>query len=81
MIYMTRLVIDISEDMAAELAKLSEQEGLSPEEAARDMIRRQLVVKKFRELAAEGEKYARAAGYTSEEEILAMPRMPHEDSP
>jgi hypothetical protein len=67
---MTRLVIDITEDMAAELAELGEQEGLSPEEAAKDIIRRRLVVKKFRKLAAEGAKFARAAGFTSEEQIL-----------
>jgi metal-responsive CopG/Arc/MetJ family transcriptional regulator len=70
MIYMTRLVIDIPDDMAAELARFSEEQGLSPEEAAKDIIRRRLVVKKFRELAAEGAKYARAAGFTSEEQIL-----------
>jgi hypothetical protein len=78
---MTRLVIDIPEEMAARWAKLSEQQGLSPEEAVREIMRRRLVVQRFDELAVVTEKYARAAGYTSEEEILAMPRMPHEDSP
>jgi methanogenic corrinoid protein MtbC1 len=78
---MTRLVIDISEDMAARWAKLSEQQGLSPEEAVKEAMRRQLVVQRFDEMAAVTEKYARAAGYTTEEQILAMPRMPHEDSP
>jgi hypothetical protein len=78
---MMRLVIDIPEEMAAELAKFSEQQGLSPEKAAAEIIRRRLVVQRFDELAAVTEKYARAAGYTSEEQILEMPRMPHEDGP
>jgi hypothetical protein len=78
---MTRWVIDMPENMAAELVKFGEQQGMSPEDAIKDIVRRRLAVKRFDELAAVAEEYARAAGYTSEDQILDMPRMPHEDGP
>jgi len=67
---MAKLTIDIPEELDAELRKYCEQQHLSPEEAVREILRRRLAVQKFRELASETEKCARAAGFTSEDDIL-----------
>jgi len=67
---MAKLTIDIPEELDAELRKYCEQQRLAPEEAVREILRRRLAVQKFRELAGETEKYARAAGFTSEDDIL-----------
>lgn len=67
---MAKLTIDIPGDLDAELRKFCEQQQLSAEEAVRQILRRRLAVQKFRELASETEKYARAAGFTSEDDIL-----------
>ena len=67
---MAKLTIDIPEDLDAELRKFCQQRQLSAEEAVREILRRRLAVQKFRELAGETEKYARAAGFVSEDDIL-----------
>ena len=67
---MVKLTIEIPEELDAELRKYCQQQRLSPEEAVREILRRRLAVRKFRELAAETEKYAQAAGFTSEDDIL-----------
>jgi predicted metal-dependent phosphoesterase TrpH len=67
---MVKLTIEITEELDAELRKFCQQQRLSPEDAIREILRRRLAVRKFRELAAGTEKYARAAGFSSEEDIL-----------
>ena len=69
---MAKLTIDIPEELDAELRKYCKQQRQSPEEAVGEILRRRLAVEKFRELAGETEKHARAAGFTSEDDILGL---------
>ena len=66
---MVKLTIEITEELDAELRKFCRQQQLAPEDAVREILRRRLAVRKFRDLAAETEKVARAAGFTSEEDM------------
>lgn len=70
--HMVKLTIEITEELDAELRKFCQQQRLSPEDAICEILRRRLAVRKFRELAAETEKHARVAGFTSEEDILGI---------
>ncbi len=70
---MNRLTIDIPDDLDAELRKFCEQEDMSVEDAVCEILRRRLAVQQFHELARTTEKYARQAGYTSEQDILEDP--------
>jgi len=67
---MTSLTIKISDELNEELRKFCQDRQLSPQEAIGEILRRQLAVQKFRELAGETEKCARAAGFKSEDDIL-----------
>lgn len=67
---MNRLTIDIPDDLDAELRKFCEAEHVSPEQAVCEILRRRLAVQRFRELAQVTEKYAKEAGFTSEDDIL-----------
>ena len=67
---MNRLVIDIPEDLDAELRRFCEEAHVSPEEAVREMVRRRLALHEFRDLAQTTENHATKAGFTSEDDIL-----------
>ncbi|MBN1553808.1 MAG: hypothetical protein JXA11_03630 [Phycisphaerae bacterium] len=66
---MNRLIIDIPDEMDAELRKFCESEHLSPQEAVQEILRRRLAVRQFDELAQQTEVFAKNAGL-SEEDIL-----------
>jgi len=67
---MVTLTVDIPDDMNAQIREICQNQNCSLEEAVRDVLRRWIAVQQFRKLAGETEKYARAAGFTSEEDIL-----------
>lgn len=67
---MKSLTIQLSEDLARDLTSLSQRQHASVEETAGEILRRRLLLSRFQELCRESEPLARAAGFTSEEEIL-----------
>jgi hypothetical protein len=69
---MRSLTIQLSEDLARDLANLSQRQHASVEETARGILRRRLLLSRFQELCRESEQLAKAAGFTSEDEILRL---------
>lgn len=67
---MKPLTINLSDDLEQRLRQLSEREQKSPEDTVYQIVRRRLLLDRFHELCRESEQYARAAGFTSEDELL-----------
>ena len=68
--YMVTLTVDIPEDMKAQIREICERRGCALEEAVRDVLRRWIAVEQFRKDADEVRRFAEAAGFRSEEDIL-----------
>lgn len=64
------ITIELPDKDRQELGEFGREHGLSLEQAAQEALRRFLSIQRFDKLSAEGEKHMRAAGFTSEEEIL-----------
>lgn len=67
---MKALTINLSDELAQRLGAMSTREQLSPEETAEEILRRRLLLDRFHDLCRQSESLARAAGFTSEEDIL-----------
>lgn len=67
---MTTLTVNIPEDLDKGLREYCRQQHVSVEEAVQEMLRDLLTAQKFEDLCRRTEKYARAAGVTSEDELL-----------
>lgn len=67
---MATLTMRIDPRMEAELARLSAATHRSKSELAREMLRRQLGIRRFQALRAQALPYAEAAGYLTDEDVF-----------
>lgn len=67
---MAALTVDIPEEMKAQIGEICGRRGCTLEEAVRDVLRRWIAVEQLRKDAAEVRRFAEAAGFRSEEDIL-----------
>lgn len=67
---MITLNVEIPEDMDTQIRQICEERGCSVDEAIRDVLRRWIARQRFNALAQDTEKHARAAGFSSEDDIL-----------
>ena len=75
---MTTLTIRIDEKLGQELDRLARQTGRPKSEVAREALRRQLAIEKFRKLRQRLVPYAEAAGWLTDEApatVTATPDM------
>jgi predicted transcriptional regulator len=64
------LTIRLDDKLDRELARLAKQTGRTKSEVAREALRRQLAVQRFRELRRQAVPYAEAAGYLTDEDVF-----------
>lgn len=64
------LTIRLDEDTERLLAQSSRRSGKNRSEIAREAIRRQLRIERFRELRAQSIPYAEAAGFFTDEDVF-----------
>ncbi|MEW6165998.1 MAG: CopG family transcriptional regulator [Pseudomonadota bacterium] len=67
---MGTLTMRIDAPMEAELSKLAESTHRTKSDLAREMLRRQLAVRRFQALRAKAVPYAEAAGYLVDEDVF-----------
>lgn len=67
---MATLTMRIDPRMEAELARLSKTTHRSKSELAREMLRRQLGIRRFQVLRAQALPHAEAAGYLTDEDVF-----------
>ena len=67
---MGTLTIRLDIKIERELARLAKQTGRSKSDLAREALRRQLAVRRFRELRRQAVPYAEAAGYLTDEDVF-----------
>ncbi len=67
---MGTLTLRIDERMEMELSKLAEATHRTKSDLAREMLRRQIAVRRFRALRAKAIPYAEAAGYLADEDVF-----------
>ena len=67
---MTTLTIRLDDKLDRELARLAKQTGRTKSEVAREALRRQLLVQRFRGLRQELMPYAEAAGWLTDEDVF-----------
>ena len=67
---MVTLMVTIPEEMRARIDEICRRRGCTLEEALRDVLRRWIAVEQFRQDAAEVRRFAEAAGFQSEEDII-----------
>ncbi len=67
---MSTLTIRLDTRIERELARLAKQTGRSKSDLAREALRRQLAVRRFRELRRQAVPYAEAAGYLTDEDVF-----------
>jgi len=67
---MRSLTINLSDELDQRLLAVSKRESRSREETAQDILRRRLNLDRFHDLCRESESLAKAAGFTSEEDLL-----------
>ena len=67
---MATLTMRIDSPMEAELARLAKATHRSKSDLAREMLRRQLAVRRFQALRAQALPHAEAAGYISDEDVF-----------
>ena len=67
---MGTLTLRIDESMETELAKLAEASHRTKSDLAREMLRRQIAIRRFHTLRAKAIPYAEAAGYLTDEDVF-----------
>lgn len=67
---MGTLTIRLDEKLEQELQRLSKQTGRPKSELAREALRRQLAIQKFRKLRQKLIPYAEAAGWLTDEDVF-----------
>ncbi len=67
---MVRLTVNIPDEMNAQIREICQRRGCGLDEAVRDVLRRWIAVEQFRKDAAEVRRFAEAAGFRSEEDII-----------
>ena len=67
---MGTLTIRLDIKIERELARLAKHTGRSKSDLAREALRRQLAVRRFRELRRQAVPYAEAAGYLTDEDVF-----------
>jgi predicted transcriptional regulator len=67
---MATLTIRLDTKIERELARVAKQTGRSKSDLAREALRRQLAVRRFRELRRQAVPYAEAAGYLTDEDVF-----------
>lgn len=67
---MGTLTIRLDDKLERELARLAKQTGRPKSELARDALRKQLAIQRFRKLRRAAMPYAEAAGYLTDEDVF-----------
>jgi predicted transcriptional regulator len=67
---MSTLTIRLDEKLARELARLAKRAGRSKSELAREALRRQLALQRFRAMRGRLMPYAEAAGWLTDEDVF-----------
>ena len=67
---MGTLTIRLDDKLERELARLAKQTGRPKSELAREALRQQLAIQRFRKLRREATPYAEAAGYLTDEDVF-----------
>jgi len=67
---MGTLTIRLDEKLDRALARLAKQTGRTKSEVAREALRRQLSIQRFRKLRQTAMPYAAAAGYLTDEDVF-----------
>ena len=67
---MGTLTIRLDDKLERELARLSKRTGRPKSELAREALRKQLAIQRFRELRRKAMPYAEAAGYLTDEDVF-----------
>jgi len=60
----------IDDRMETELTKLAEATHRTKSDLAREMLRRQIAIRRFQDLRAKAVPYAEAAGYLTDEDVF-----------
>jgi predicted transcriptional regulator len=60
----------IDDRMETELSKLAEATHRTKSDLAREMLRRQIAIRRFQDLRAKAVPYAEAAGYLTDEDVF-----------
>lgn len=66
----TTITIRLDKELDRELAKLAKRTGRSKSDLAREALRKQLAIQRFRELRRRAMPYAEAAGYLTDEDVF-----------
>lgn len=67
---MATLTMRIDDRMETELARLAEATHRTKSDLAREMLRRQIAIRRFQALRAQAVPYAEAAGYLTDEDVF-----------
>lgn len=67
---MATLTMRIDDRMESELTKLAEATHRTKSDLAREMLRRQIAIRRFQDLRAKAVPYAEAAGYLTDEDVF-----------
>ncbi len=67
---MGTLTIRLDDKLERELARQSKRTGRPKSELAREALRKQLAIQRFRELRRKAMPYAEAAGYLTDEDVF-----------
>ena len=67
---MGTLTIRLDDKLERELARLAKRTGRPKSELAREALRKQLAIQRFRELRRKAMPYAEAAGYLTDEDVF-----------
>lgn len=67
---MSQLTLQLTDDFAKDLATVSRQRNLSPEDYIRDVVRRDITIQKLRDAREKLLPYAKNGGYASEDELM-----------
>lgn len=67
---MGTLTIRLDDKLERELERLAKQTGRPKSELAREALRKQLAIQRFRKLRREALPYAEAAGYLTDEDVF-----------
>ena len=67
---MATLTMRIDDRLETELSKLAEATHRTKSDLAREMLRRQIAIRRFQDLRAKAVPYAEAAGYLTDEDVF-----------